>query len=334
MVLDPIAVVGSGAYGTALANVAAETGRQVILWGRDPQAMALMADQRENAGALPGVALRDTVRPVSSLAEIAAARMVLLTVPSQAQGQVAEALGLVLSPRVPVVTCAKGIDARSGAFMTEIVAQALPQCIPAILSGPSFATDIARGLPTAVTLAAADEVIAAALAQALTTSTFRVYHTTDIRGVEIGGAGKNVLAIAAGIVAGRGLGESAKAAIIARGFAELGRFARAFGARQETLMGLSGLGDVVLSATSPQSRNYAFGLALGRGAAVEEAAGGKLAEGAFTAPVLLRQAQARGLDMPVSAAVEAVIAGRATIDQTIAALMMRPVRAEHEEGMR
>ncbi len=333
-ILDPIAVVGAGAWGTALANAAAETGRSVLLWGRDAQAMARMAEVRENAPALPGVTLRDGVRPVSSLTELRAARMVLLSVPAQVQGQMAEALALVLAPRIPVVTCAKGIDARSGAFMTEILAEALPHAIPAVLSGPSFAADVARGLPTAVTLAAPDEVIAAALAQALSTSSFRVYHTTDMRGVEIGGAGKNVLAIAAGIVAGRGLGESAKAAIIARGFAELGRFARAFGARPETLMGLSGLGDLVLSATSPQSRNYAFGLALGRGASVAEAAGGKLAEGAFTAPVLVRQAEARGIDMPVSMAVDAVVAGRTSIEDTIAALMARPVRAEHEEGLR
>jgi glycerol-3-phosphate dehydrogenase (NAD(P)+) len=187
---------------------------------------------------------------------------------------------------------------------------------------------VARGLPTAVTLACTDQDLASELAAALSGPSFRVYHATDLRGVEIGGAAKNVLAIACGIVQGRGLGESAKAALTARGFAELLRFARAHGGRPETLMGLSGLGDVVLSCTSPQSRNFAFGERLGQGAPLADASAGKLVEGAFTAGVLVELARQSGVDMPVAEAVDAIIAGRLTVDQTIEALLARPIKAE------
>jgi glycerol-3-phosphate dehydrogenase (NAD(P)+) len=210
--------------------------------------------------------------------------------------------------------------------MTEVIAQSSAAALPAILSGPSFAADVARGLPAAVTLAAADETMAAALARALGSATLRPYHSSDVRGVEIGGAAKNVLAIAAGIVAGRGLGASAAAAVVTRGFAELFRFGRAFGARPETLTGLSGLGDLILTCSSAQSRNYSFGIALGKGDPA--GAGGKLAEGIFTAPVLLEMANEKGIEMPVAAAVVAILAGRASVDEATEALMTRPFRAE------
>jgi glycerol-3-phosphate dehydrogenase (NAD(P)+) len=196
--------------------------------------------------------------------------------------------------------------------------------MPAILSGPSFATDVARGLPTAVTLAAGEEEVAAALAQALSSPTFRPYHSTDVRGVEIGGATKNVLAIAAGIVAGRKLGASAAAALTTRGFAELVRFGRAYGAKPETMMGLSGLGDLLLTCSTAQSRNYSFGVALAKG----EPPGDKLAEGAHTAPVLLEMARAKNVDMPISTAVAAVLAQKITVDQAIESLLTRPIKAE------
>ena len=199
-----------------------------------------------------------------------------------------------------------------------------------MLSGPSFAADVSRGLPTAVTLASADGALAARLAGLLSGPSFRVYHTDDVRGVEIGGAGKNVLAIAAGIVAGRGLGESARAALIARAFAELMRFARAYGGRPETLMGLSGLGDLVLTASSPQSRNFAFGDRLGRGATPEQASGGKLAEGAFTAEALIGLARAREIEMPVAEAVATIVSGRGGVDHVVAGLLARPLKGEAE----
>jgi glycerol-3-phosphate dehydrogenase (NAD(P)+) len=236
---------------------------------------------------------------------------------------------LVLAPHLkkatPVVAAAKGIERGTHKFMTEVIAETAPEATPAILSGPSFAADVARGLPTAVTLAAKDETLASELVQALGSSTFRPYHTTDVRGVEIGGAAKNVLAIAAGIVEGRKLGASALAALTTRGFSELARLGRACGARSETLAGLSGLGDLILSCSSLQSRNYALGIALGRG---EPAPKDKLAEGAFTAPVLVELAASQNVDMPVSNAVAAILAGKVTIDAAIEGLLTRPFKAE------
>src|ERR1700757_4144900 len=229
----------------------------------------------------------------------------------------------------PVVACAKGIESGTRKFMTEVIAECLPQAVPAILSGPGFAEDVARGLPTAVTLAAADEAVAQALARAVSSPTFRPYHSTDVRGVEIGGAAKNVLAIAAGIVAGRKPGEGALAALPPRGFAELARFGRAFGARPETLTGLSGLGDLILTCVSPQSRNFSLGLALGQGRSVEEAhRDGKLVEGMFTAAVLVEMAIERGVEMPIAAAVAAMLDGRMSVDAAIESLLTRPLRAE------
>src|SRR6185295_3183222 len=230
-----------------------------------------------------------------------------------------------LAAAKPVVACAKGIERGSHLFMTEIIAETAPLARPAILSGPSFADDVARGLPTAVTLAAQDESLASELVQALGSPTFRPYHTTDVRGVEIGGAAKNVLAIAAGIVVGRNLGASAQAALTTRGFSELSRFGRALGARGETLSGLSGLGDLLLSCASPQSRNFALGIALGRG---EPAPAGKLAEGAATAPVLVELAASQQVEMPVSKAVAAILSERISIDAAIEGLLTRPFRAE------
>src|SRR5262249_3427634 len=238
----------------------------------------------------------------------------------------ARAIAPTLRDGTPVIACAKGIERGTQAFMTEVIAASAPAALPGILSGPSFAADVARGLPAAVTLATRDETTAAALARTLGSAAFRPYHSTDVRGVEIGGAAKNVLAIAAGIVAGRGLGASAAAALVTRGFAELFRFGRALGARPETLTGLSGLGDVILTCSSAQSRNYSFGIALGKGA--HPSTGGALAEGVFTAPVLRALASAQGVAMPIAAAVVDILAGRASVDAAVEALLTRPFRAE------
>jgi len=236
-----------------------------------------------------------------------------------------------LRPRTPVIACAKGIERGTQKFMTEVIAQAMPGAIPAILSGPSFAQDVARGLPTAVTLATSEQKLAAALASALGSPAFRPYHSTDVRGVEFGGAAKNVLAIAAGVVTGRGLGASAAAALITRGFAELFRFGKALGARPETLTGLSGLGDLILTCSSAQSRNYSFGIALGQGRPPDLASsGGKLAEGFFTAPVLVEMARAHGIETPIASAVADILAGRASVDEAIEKLLTRPLRAEDQ----
>jgi glycerol-3-phosphate dehydrogenase (NAD(P)+) len=255
----------------------------------------------------------------------AGADIILIATPAQHLREAVTALAPYLAAATPVVACAKGIERGTHKFMTEVIAETAPDAKAAILSGPGFADDVARGLPTAVTLAANDEELAGALVQALGSSTFRPYHTTDVRGVEIGGAAKNVLAIAAGIVVGRKLGASAQAALTTRGFSELVRLGRACGARSETMAGLSGLGDLVLSCSSPQSRNFTLGVALGRG---EPPQRDKLAEGEFTAPVLIELAASKNVDMPVSNAVAAILSGAVTIDAAIESLLTRPFKAE------
>ncbi len=322
-----IAVIGAGAWGTALANVAARPGRTVTLWSRDPAQARVMARTRENLRSLPGVRLDDAVRPTADHAALASADVVLLVVPAQHLRGALDALP-ALPAGLPVVLCAKGIEAGTGLLMSDILAERRPALRAAALSGPSFAADVGRGRPTAVTVAARDAGLARALAEALARPGFRLYHTDDLLGVEIGGAAKNVLAIACGVAAGMDLGASAAAALIARGFAELGRFAQASGARPDTLMGLSGLGDLVLTCSSVQSRNFAFGRALGAGASLAEAGARGLAEGAATAPILCRLARERGVDMPVTEAVAALVAGETSPRAALDALLARPSRPE------
>jgi len=326
MAFDSIAVIGAGAWGTALALTCARAGRAVTLWEHDAANAESLKKKRESLF-LPGVPIDESIRIAPELAEAAQAQALLLVVPAQAVRSAATALSPLLAAGMPVVVCAKGIERGTKKFVTEIIAECAPRAEPAILSGPSFASDVARGLPTAVTLAARDSTLAAALAQAIGSASFRPYHSTDVRGVEIGGAAKNVLAIAAGVVAGRGLGASAAAALTTRGFAELARFGKAFGAKSETMMGLSGLGDLLLTCSSPQSRNFSFGVNLGRGQKPGEIHGG-LAEGVFTAPVLLEMARDRGIEMPISAAVAALLAEKLSVSEAIESLLARPLRAE------
>lgn len=323
-----IGVVGAGAWGSALAISTARAGRQVTLWEHDAANAEQLAKRRESLF-LPGVRIDDGIAITRDSAVATRAQALLLVVPAQAMRSVVTALAPVVATGTPLVVCAKGIEAGTRAFMSDVITECAPKAVPAILSGPSFAADVARGLPTAVTLAARDETIAADLARALGSATFRPYHSTDLRGVEIGGAAKNVLAIGAGIVAGRKLGASASAALITRGFAELVRFGRAFGARPETLTGLSGLGDLVLTCSTAQSRNFSFGLALGKGQTPDQVrAGAKLSEGAFTAPVLVDMARAKGVEMPISAAVAAILDGTMSVADAIEGLLTRPFRAE------
>jgi len=326
---DHIAVLGAGAWGTVLANLAARNAARVHLWARDAAHAAEMAATGVNARRLPGIPLAFNLVPTAALEDVAGAGVIFLAVPAQAVRQTCAALAGIVAPDVPLIICAKGIERASGLFLSDVIAEILPANPPAVLSGPSFAEDVARGLPTAVTLAADGEDQAAALARSLAAPWFRLYHSRDIRGVEIGGAAKNVLAIASGIAAGRGLGASAGAALIARGFAELSRFGRAFGAEVTTLAGLSGLGDLVLTCTSGQSRNFSLGLALGRGRNVAAArADGQLSEGVFTSGVLVDLAHQRNIDMPISEAVDAVLAERIGIDAAIEALLARPAKSE------
>jgi glycerol-3-phosphate dehydrogenase (NAD(P)+) len=320
MAFDSIAVIGAGAWGTALALTCARAGRTVTLWEHDAANAENLKKKRESLF-LPSVRIDDGIRIAADLADAARTQALLLVVPAQAVRSTVAALSPLLAAGTPVVVCAKGIECGTKKFMTDVVAECAPNAEPAILSGPSFAIDVARGLPTAVTLAARDSKLAADLAQAIGSASFRPYHSTDVRGVEI------VLAVAAGIVAGRELGASAAAALTTRGFAELARFGRAYGAKAETTMGLSGLGDLLLTCSSPQSRNFSFGVNLGRGQKPGEIHGG-LAEGVFTAPVLLEMARDRGVEMPISAAVAALLAEKLSVSEAIESLLTRPLRAE------
>jgi glycerol-3-phosphate dehydrogenase (NAD(P)+) len=322
--LKSVAVIGAGAWGTALAGVAARAGREVVLCARNAASATQIETTRKNPK-LPGVTLDQTIKLTGDIAHAASADIILIATPAQHLREAVAGLAPHLADAKPVIACAKGIERGTHQFMTEVIAATAPHATPAILSGPGFAEDVARGLPTAVTLAAKDEQLAAALVQALGSSTFRPYHSTDIRGVEIGGAAKNVLAIAAGIAVGRELGASALAALTTRGFSELVRLGHACGARSETMAGLSGLGDLILTCSNPQSRNFALGIALGRG---EPKPAGKLAEGEFTAQVLIELAASKNVDMPVSSAVAAILAGKISIDAAIEGLLTRPFKAE------
>jgi glycerol-3-phosphate dehydrogenase (NAD(P)+) len=326
-----ISVVGAGAWGTALAAVAARGGEEVLLWAREPEVVREINARHQNPQFLPGSRLPRTIRASTSLAAAAEADALLLAAPAQHLRTMASALAGVVLPGKPIVICAKGLEQTSGLLMSEVLLQAFPAATPAVLSGPSFASEVAEGKPTAVTLAIADRPLGEALVARLGQSTFRPYLTDDLVGAQLGGAVKNVLAIACGIVDGRGLGESARAALITRGFAEMTRLALACGARAETLSGLSGLGDLILTATSARSRNYRFGQALGRGTSVKALAADTsvLAEGTFTASALSSLARNRGVEMPISAAVDAILREALTIDGAIEALLTRPFRQEN-----
>ena len=327
--IDHVAIVGAGAFGTALALVADKAGRNVTLWGRN--AGAIDAIGRENVAYLPGVEIPASIEVTPDPARLTRADMLLLAVPAQATRAAATLLAGERRPGIPVVACAKGIERGTGRLQSEIISDLLPEARPAALSGPGFAEEIARGQPTAVTIAAADVSLAHMLSAALASDSFRPYASDDLVGVELGGAIKNVLAIAAGVVAGRALGESARAALIARGLAEMTRLGVALGARAETFMGLSGLGDLVLTATSRRSRNLQFGMALGEGRPAAEllAAGMPLVEGAHTARVAAELAAQRRVEAPIVTAIAAIIDGGLSVDQAIEGLVNRPLKAEN-----
>jgi glycerol-3-phosphate dehydrogenase (NAD(P)+) len=323
---ERIAIVGAGAWGSALANVIARAGRTVTLCARERAAADLLRGRRESPR-LPAIRIDERIAIESIDADLSRQHAILMAVPSQHMRDAVRAVAPALAAGVPVIACAKGIERGTRQFMTEVIAASARDVQAGILSGPGFAAEVARGLPAAVTLAMSEESAAAALARALGSPTLRPYHSTDMRGVEIGGAAKNVLAIAAGIVAGRGLGASAGAALVTRGFAELFRFGQAFGARPETLTGLSGLGDLILTCSSAQSRNYSFGIAVGKGHSPKQATS-QLAEGIFTAPVLVEMAKEKGVEMPIATAVVDILDGRMSVDAATEYLLTRPIRAE------
>ena len=322
-----IGIIGGGAWGTALAQVMAET-EHVLLWAREPEVVAGINDSRENRDFLPGVALSPRIRATGNLGDLAGVATWLVVAPAQHLRRVLAAAPLTHLPTL--VLCAKGIEAGTHLLMAEVVADVAGIQVPvAVLSGPTFAGEVARGLPTAVTLACADAALGETLVARLARPAFRPYLSDDVTGAEIGGAVKNVLAIACGVVEGAGLGLNARAALIARGFAEMTRFGLARGARAETLAGLSGLGDLVLTCSSANSRNFTLGLGIGRGesAAALLAATRTVAEGAATAPVLVEAARASGVELPIAEAVAALLAG-APLAETVAGLLGRPLKTE------
>ena len=325
-----IGVIGGGAWGTAIAQMLCREGQEVILWCLEPEVAEAINTTHENTVFLPGVPLKPALRATTSLADLYDQDALFAVAPAQHTRATLSALKGHIRPGTPVVLCSKGIELSTGDFMTDILAEELPEASPAVMSGPSFAVDVARGLPTAVTLAVKDEAIGAELIQAISTPTFRPYLANDLLGAEIGGAVKNVLAIACGIALGKGLGRSAHAALIARGSAEMTRLALALGAERETMAGLSGLGDLVLTCSSKTSRNMSCGLALGRGESLDSilAARNSVTEGVATAPVLRELAAKHGVDMPICAAVAAVIQGEISVDEAIITLLMRPNKPE------
>lgn len=320
-----VGIVGAGAWGTALAQAAAHGDLDVLLWDRDPEVAAAIRATRRNPKRLQEIVLSPRVAASADLATLGAADVLLLTVPAQTLRGV---VPLLPPGNAPCVICAKGLEQATGRRLSEVFAEEAPDRALAVLSGPNFAREVAQGLPAATTLACQNPALGRTLAESLSSERFRVYRTDDVVGVEIGGAVKNVLAIAAGIVTGLSLGENARAGLITRGLAELTRLGEALGARPETLAGLSGLGDAILTCTSLTSRNTALGHAIGHGADPRGDPAAPLAEGAFTAAAVARLSREHGIEMPIVEAVDAILAGRLAADEAVDQLMRRPLRAE------
>ena len=322
-----LGVIGGGAWGTALAQVAAAGGREVTLWAFEDEVVEAINGSHENRLFLPGIPLSPSIRATADLGDLADSEAWLVVTPAQHMRGVIER-----APPLgrPLILCSKGIEERSGQMLHHVASEVCPGSPVAVLSGPTFAHEVARGLPTAVTLAAEDQALGKQLRDRIALPQFRVYSSQDVAGAEIGGAVKNVLAIACGVVEGKGLGHNARAALIGRGFAEMTRFGLVHGARRETLAGLSGLGDLVLTCSSTSSRNYSLGKGIGEGRSAAELLSDRrtVAEGAFTAPVLARLAREKGIDMPIVEAVDALVAGRANVDEVLEALLSRPPKVE------
>ena len=330
MKFHSVSVIGGGAWGTALAQALAVGGQNVTLWAREADVVDDIQSRRVNRAFLPGVALDEKIRPTGNLSDVVKADAILTVSPAQFVRPTAQALARNLTPGTPLVMCAKGIEQSTGKLMGDVIAEALPEAQFAVLSGPSFAADVARGLPAALTLACSNESVGRALAEALSSRQMRLYWSSDVVGAELGGALKNVMAIAAGIVDGRGLGASAHAAVVTRGFAEMRRLSEAMGARPETLLGLSGLGDLVLTCGSPQSHNMSLGRGLGEGKSLASILGSRTAvtEGVYTAAAVVALARQKHIEMPIAEAVHAIIEERISVEDAITALMTRPLKAE------
>jgi glycerol-3-phosphate dehydrogenase (NAD(P)+) len=327
MTFERIAVIGGGAWGTALAQVVSAGGRETILWALEDDVVSAVNRIHENPLYLKGQKLNPTIRATGNLSDLAQADAWLVVTPAQHMRAV---LSHSTCPEMPLILCSKGIEESSGKMLHDVAHEVCPGAPIAVLSGPTFAHEVAAGLPTAVTLACAEGILCEAMRERISQPTFRTYLTDDVIGAEVGGAVKNVLAIACGVVEGRGLGLNARSALIARGFAEMTRFGLAMGARRETLAGLSGLGDLVLTCSSTSSRNFSLGKAVGEGRNASELMADRrtVAEGAHTAPVLHRVATERGIDMPIVAAVNALLTGNAGVEAVLEAMLTRPPRPE------
>ena len=327
MNLERVAVIGGGAWGTALAQVAAAGRREVLLWALEDEVVSAVNKIHENPLFLKGLRLSPSIQATSNFSDLSAADLWLVVTPAQHMRAI---LGRLPCTGKPLVLCSKGIEEGSGLMLHEVAKQACPNSQVAVLSGPTFAHEVAAGLPTAVTVACEDEQLGEQIRQRLAIPTFRTYWTDDVAGAEVGGAVKNVLAIACGVVEGRKLGLNARSALIARGFAEMTRFGLALGARRETLAGLSGLGDLVLTCSSTSSRNFSLGKAIGEGQSPAELMADRrtVAEGAHTAPVLDRVARERGVEMPIVAAVASLLSGKSGVDAVLDEMLSRPLKAE------
>ncbi len=329
MTIEKLAVVGGGAWGTALAQVAAAGDRPTLMWAFEDEVVGAVNRIHENPIFLRGQKLNKAIRATSNFSDLSGCDAWLVVTPAQHMRAV---LSRAPCPRMPLVLCSKGIEESSGKMLDEVAREVCPSSPVAVLSGPTFAHEVAAGLPTAVTLACADKALGEELRTRINLPHFRTYLTDDVCGAEVGGAVKNVLAIACGVAEGRGLGQNARAALIARGFAEMTRFGIAMGGRRETLAGLSGLGDLVLTCSSTASRNFSLGKSIGEGRSLDELLADRrtVAEGAHTAPVLHRIAVERGIDMPLVAAVADLLAGRVAIDELLVTMLSRPPGDEED----
>ncbi len=328
--METIGVIGAGAWGTALAQALAASEREVRLWAREPEVADAITQKRENTVFLPGVQLHENLEGTDSLARACDRDVLLLSVPAQHIRATLLSMKRDIREDHILVICSKGIEIESGMLLSDVVQEILPDTKLAILTGPTFAAEIGRGLPSAFTIACDDKDVGAELVEFLSCKTLRAYQTDDVQGAQIGGAVKNVIAIAAGVIIGRGLGESARAALVTRGLAEMGRLAAAMGAKKETLMGMCGMGDMILTCTSMQSRNYSLGIALGEGKTLEEilASRNSVTEGVTTAEALTVMARHNAVDMPISFAVHDCLSNGASIDETIERMLARPLRPE------
>jgi len=329
-IYNKISVIGGGAWGTALAAMAARAGRDVLLWAREDGVVTSINEVHENKDFLPDVTLPESLKATGNLADVAAAEVILMVVPAQFVRAIAQDMKVFLKESTPIILCAKGIEQSTGKMMNEVVTEVLPKSPLVVLSGPTFAREVAADMPSAVTIASKYQQIAQNVADTLGQPTFRPYLSRDVVGAEVGGAVKNVLAVACGIVAGLELGDNARAALITRGLAEMVRFGEVFGAKRETMMGLCGLGDLILTCSSVQSRNMSLGMALGQGKSVAEIMSGRIsvAEGYHTAGILAEIAERENIDMPIAAAVNEILHKGGDVKEIVQQLINRPYVSE------